>query len=65
LGERLQSASVAQEKQMSDLRAQLKAVPAAPVVAAACPPAPAPPVKKKALVKKPAPAAAAAKAPSN
>jgi hypothetical protein len=51
LGERLQNASVAQEKQMSDLRAQLKAAPAAPVVAAACAPVVAP-VKKKAPVKK-------------
>lgn len=63
LGERLQNASVTQEKQMSDLRAQLKAVPA-PVVAAACPPPPAPAVKKKAPVKKAA-AAPAAKAPSH
>jgi hypothetical protein len=63
LGERVQNASVTQEKQMSDLRAQLKAVPA-PVVAAApaCPPPPAP-VKKKAPVKKSA--APAAKTATN
>ena len=59
LGERLQTASVAQEKQVGDLRAQLKAVPPPVVaVAPACPPPPAP-VKKKAPVKKAATPAAA------
>lgn len=66
LGERLQFAAVAREKQVHDLQATIRAIPppAPPVV---CPPPP--PAKKRRLrkkvVKKPAPTAASPQNPQN
>jgi hypothetical protein len=53
LGDRLQAAALAQEKQVGDLKAALRAVPPAPAAApAACPPPP--PAKKRKPQSKPA-----------
>ena len=56
LGEQMQFAAAAQDKQAGDLRAALKAAQSAPVVAPAPCPTPPPPVKKKKPATKPKPA---------
>jgi hypothetical protein len=65
LSDRLQSNAAAQEQQVSDLKASLRAVPATPTpIAVACPP-PAPPAKKrKPAPKKPAKPATPATTPT-
>ncbi|WP_213804914.1 hypothetical protein [Granulicella sp. dw_53] len=58
LGDRLQSAALAQDKQVADLQAALRAIPPPPPPTPPAPPPPAPPKKRKKAAPKPTPAPA-------